>query len=179
MSTIPFIGGMADDDDDGVDRDAWTTPPWITDALGPVWLDPCSNEFSTVRAKMTFRLDRGQDGIALARLVPRNPPGLVWINPPYSRGMVLAFVRAYRHTRFAFLVRHDTSTEWFAELYNATRYVLQPLRRVNFVPPPGLVTASGHHNNPFPHSIMMSDERDVTPALRAICAVMKPERIAA
>ncbi len=157
------------------DRDAWTTPPWITEAIGPVWLDPCSNKYSTVRAERTFQLDRGEDGLKLAKYVPRNPPGLVWINPPYSDGMVLQFVRAYGHTRFAFLLRHDVSTKWFRELYAITNLIAQPWQRINFVPPPGLLVKS--HNNPYPHSIFYRDPGDATDAIRRICAIVRPERL--
>lgn len=179
MSTIPFIGasGPLDEVDDGVDRDTWTTPPWLTRAIGPVWMDPCSNERSTVDARMTFQLARGQDALVLARYVPRRPPGLVFINPPYSRGQVIRFVRAFVHTRFMFLLRHDVSTMWFRELYAATSVILQPWQRVNFIAPPGL--AHKTHNNPFPHSLFVRDERDVSRELRELCAVIRPERTAA
>ncbi len=174
MSTIPYIGARGPTADDDADRDAYTTPRWLTKAIGPVWLDPCSNQYSTVEAERTFRLDRGQCGIALARYVPRNPPGIVFLNTPYSRGLVIKFVRAYRHTRFAFLLRHDVSTAWFRELYGASSLICQPWRRVNFEPPPGVGGIS--HNNPFPHSIFYRDAADATPEIRRLCAVLRPER---
>lgn len=177
MSTIPFIGATGPDGEEGPDRDAWTTPRWFTRALGRVWLDPCSNEFSKVESQKTFRLDRGQDALKLARYVPRDPPGIVFINPPYSRGMVIQFVRAFCRTRFCFLLRYDPSTDWFNELQLCTGAIVQPLRRVNFDPPPGLVVAADNHNNPFPMASFFRDVADVPLALRKISIVLRPERI--
>ena len=176
MSTISYIKARGPvDDEEEADRDAYTTPPWLTKAIGPVWLDVCTNKFSTVQATIGFRLDRGQDALVLAKHVPKNPPGIVWCNPPYSRGLVIQFVRAFRHTRFAFLVRHDVSTEWFRELYAATSLLCTPWRRVNFVPPPGF-TGAVSHNNPFPHSILYRNADDATDAIHRLCAVFTPTR---
>jgi hypothetical protein len=33
------------------DRDSWATPPWLTELLPEVDLDPCSNNRSTVKAR--------------------------------------------------------------------------------------------------------------------------------
>ncbi len=174
MSTISFIAARAPSDDDDVDRDTYTTPRWLTRAIGPVWLDPCSNIYSKVQAERTFRLDRGQDGLKLARYVPRNPPGIVFVNPPYSRGQVLKWIRAYRHTRFVFLLRHDPSTKWFRELFEASSALVHPFDRINFDPPPGTPKADGNHNNPFPHSLCARDEADISAALRKISMVLRP-----
>lgn len=156
------------------DRDRYTTPKWLTDAIGPIWLDPCWNENACTKPAISFCLDRGEDGLALAKLVPRDPPGIVYINPPYSRGQVLQWVLAYRHTRFMFLLRHDVSTEWFRELYAVSNALAQPWRRVNFDAPAAIDTADA---NPYPHSLFIaSPERDISPALRELCAVLRPDR---
>ena len=171
MSTIPYVASRNDDD---VDRDTWTTPVKITWRLGPVWLDPCSNEHSKVIAERTFRLDRRQNGLELARFVPRNPPGIVFVNPPYSRGQVERWVEAYRHTRFVFLLRFDPSTDWFKLLVKHTGAIALPHFRVNFDPPPGLALEDGNHNNPFPHALYARDARDISSELRAVCTLLAP-----
>lgn len=180
MSTIAFVKARIAheqrESDDDPDRDTWTTPRWFTRRLGRVWLDPCSNAFSKVDAERTFRLDRGQDGLELAKHVPRNPPGIVFINPPYSRGMVIKFVSAYAATRFCFLLRFDPSTDWFKLLQKHTGAIVVPNRRINFDPPPGLVVATDNHNNPFPHAAYFRDLEDVPRGLRDISLVLRPER---
>lgn len=67
------------------DDQTWNTPAWFIDrlvrALGPIGLDPCSNEFSIVRAKREVRFDRGEDGLAFSWA----GHGLVFVNPPFGR----------------------------------------------------------------------------------------------
>lgn len=171
MSTIGYIASREADD---VDRDTWTTPIKITGRLGHVWLDPCSNVRSKVISDRSFRLDRKQDGLKLARFVPRNPPAIVFINPPYSRGQVMRWIDAYKHTRFLFLLRYDPSTDWFKLLIQYTGLVACPHFRVNFDPPPELVLDGDNHNNPFPHALFARDPGDISPELRAVCTLLRP-----
>ena len=146
------------------DRDSWCTPKWIADAIGRWDLDPCANERSHVRAGRTFSLAAGQDGLALASAVDATQR--VWLNPPYSRGQVERWVRAYAHTRFCFLLRFDPSTAWFPLVYAASELVAVPVgRRVNFEPPPGVKASS----NPYPHVLFFRRAEDATPAIRALC----------
>jgi hypothetical protein len=174
-------------DEDTPDRDTWTSPPLIADMIGPVWLDPCSNERSIIQAVKTFDLARGQDGLALSRYVnrydpktahaiPRDAPGgLVFLNPPYSRGNVPRWVDAYLHTRFCFLLRVDTSTAWWSTLWRRVELVCVPTVRVNFTPPPGV---EPHHatSNPFPHALLLRRAEDATPMMLEQCYVMTPKR---
>lgn len=146
------------------DRNTWCTPKWITDALGEFTLDPCSNDRSTVQARETYQLGRGQDGLELAAAVPAC--WRVFVNPPYEGGAVVRWVRAYQHTRFCFLLRLDPSTKWFAELYARTQLILVPRgNRIQFEPPPGVKASS----NPFPHALFYAWAADATPAIRARC----------
>lgn len=160
---------LAGFDDVGVepDRDAWTTPEKITSIIGRFDLDPCSNKYSTVDAEKTFDLERGQNGLVLARFVARHTK--TWINPPYSRGQVIQWVRAYRHTRFAFLVRADVSTDWWAELWPSVAALCLPKDRVAFKPPPGIKDPPG---SPFPHAFLFARADDVTPELAAASYVL-------
>lgn len=153
------------------DRDAWVTPKWIADAVGDWDLDPATNERSHIRAKRTFMLDRGQDGLALSRLVGKTVR--VYCNPPFSRGQVIRFVRAYRHTNFCFLLRLDYSTEWFAELEPHVGLILVPRnQRVAFDAPPGAKASS----TPFPHGLLYKRREDATPAIRELCYAWRPDR---
>jgi hypothetical protein len=147
---------------DDADRDTWCTPKWITDAIGRFDLDPCSNPRSTVQSELTFRLDRGQDGLEQAAWVTST--ARVFVNPPYSD--VMPWVQAYKHTRFCFLVKFDPSTKWCEALIEHTSIVLFPRRtRIEFAAPPGVESSS----NPFPHCLAYARAADATDAIRALC----------
>ena len=152
------------------DRDSWCTPRELALAIGPVDLDPCSNPRSHIVAARTFSLEEGQDGLQLARFVSRRMR--THVNPPYSRGSVIQWVHAYRHTRFDFLVRHDTRTEWWRELWP---YVgaMASVPECEFEPPPGVEQPPG---SPFPHILLYASASDVTDAVRALCYVSIPSR---
>lgn len=83
--------------------------------LGPIGLDPCSNEFSTVRARTEWRFERGEDGLARTW----GGFGLVFMNPTYnalitwSRKLV-SEVRAHDIEALA-LVPHRTDTVWYQD----------------------------------------------------------------
>lgn len=153
-------------------RDAWTTQEPLARAIGEVDYDPCSNSRSRIRARRTFSLEDGQDGIALARFVHRS--ARTFVNPPFSHGMVIKFVRAYRHTRFTFLVRFDVSTEWWAELWPYVAAIATPIERVEFDPPPGVDRVPG---SPFPHVLLYARLEDITPEVRRICYVMTKNEV--
>lgn len=151
-------------------RDDWCTPEWLARPLGLFDLDPCSNARSHIRSRFTCSLDRGENGLCeddgdgvfgsgsftdayhTLNRIETNYAGAghrVFINPPYSRGQVIRWVRHYKHTDFTFLLRWDPSTTWFRELMNETSYVFFPSRRINFEPPPGIRASS----NPYPHAL--------------------------
>lgn len=151
------------------DRDQWCTPLWIARAVGAWDLDPCSNDRSHITARRAFRLDRGQDGLSLARYVKRS--SRVWVNPPYSD--VTPWVLGYGHTRFCFLVKFDPSTRWCRELIARTTLILFPRRRrVAFEPPPGVTGMS----NQFPHGLFFARPEDAAPEIRSFCYAWRPER---
>lgn len=158
-----------DPEDESIDRDSWVTPAWIAQAVGSWDLDPCTNERSHIRAKQSFILEEGNDGLALAKFVNRRTR--VWCNPPYSRGQVIRWVRAYRHTSFCFLLRLDFSTDWMVELVPYVGLLLVPRdRRMNFEPPPGVASSS----NPYPHGLLYRRAEDATPEIRKICYPWRP-----
>lgn len=88
----------------------------------------------------------------------------VWIQPPYE--IVLEALAHYGHTRFTALLRLDTSTVWFAQLWELSEVIMVPKRdRLAFVPPPGVKESS----NPFPHGLYYKRAEDVMPAIRELC----------
>lgn len=81
--------------------------------------------------------------------------------------MVAQFVEAFRRTRFIFLVRADTSTEWWADLWPYVQLEARPDTRRLFEPPPGVENVL----NVYPHSFLFSNADDCTTAMRAACYV--------
>lgn len=154
---------------DPPDRDTYCTPLDLALAVGPWDLDCCTNERSHIVSRRTFRLDRGQNGLVLARFVSRNTR--VWCNPPYSD--VMPWVLGYGHTRFCFLVKFDPSTKWCGELIARSELVLFPRRRrISFEPPPGIEAG----DNQFPHGFFYARAEDATPAIRSLCFTWRNER---
>lgn len=129
-------------------RDAWCTPREIAELIGPVDLDPCSNERSHIQAANTL-CGRSADDCGLS-IAPVMPSWIrAFINPPYSRGQVIRWVDAYLHVDFMFLLRWDPSTTWFKRLMSAKPYIWFFQNRIEFEPPPGVQSSS----NPFPHAL--------------------------
>jgi hypothetical protein len=159
-------------------------------------LDPFTNPRSTLRAVYACMLERGGDGfgldnrdtpgsfyIAAGSVIGTCTEGCchgevtkgdirmvadetwrTWIQPPYD--LVLAALAHYGHTRFVALLRLDTSTQWFEQLYGLSEVIMVPKRdRLEFVPPPGVKASS----NPFPHGLYYKHAEDVTDAIRELC----------
>lgn len=172
MSKVNPLGGTGDPV-----RDGWCTPRWFAELIGPVDIDPCSNERSHIQARLRAcgpGVPSYADGVpaapacglAMAPLVPAD--WLAFINCGYSRGTVIQFVRAYAHVRFQFLLRFDTSTEWFSELFEIANWIAFPrLRRVNFEPPPGVPESS----NAYPIGLFCRDLP--RKELRDACYIMR------
>lgn len=174
-------------------RGAWCTPPSITGAVGAFDLDPFTNPRSTLAARATCMLERGDDGFGLdyrgiEGAFYRNPAECghygsasldacercghrlaaadwrVWLQPPYD--IVPQAIAHYGHTRFVALLRLDTSTGWYADLWSMCEAIMVPVGdRIEFVPPPGVKASS----NPFPHGLFYKHATDVTDAVRAMC----------
>lgn len=133
------------------ERDGACTPEWLTDLIGHVDVDPCSNPRSTVRSAVRHCGGPDDDGLLAA---PTYDSGTrTFVNPPYSRGQVLAWVEAYRHTDFIFLLRWDPSTAWFRALMPHVTNVWFASQRLEFVPPPGVTFSK----NPYPHALYFAN----------------------
>jgi hypothetical protein len=161
----------------GRNRDGWCTARWLAEALGRFKFDPCSNEYSHIDAELRCVLNWGSDGLveghtqgefdngyleppltyALSANVISGVATEYWdtfINPPYSRGQVMRWIKHYEHTNFTMLLRWDPSTTWFKYLMRKSRWVWFANRRIQFEPPPG-VTGS---KNPFPHALIFREK---------------------
>lgn len=150
-----------------VDRNTWCTPKWLAEALGSWDVDPCSNERSHIIASRNLRLDRGEDGLVMADRFEGKTRA--FINPPYGRGQVIQWVRAYAHVRFCFLLKFDPSTEWFGELMEHTGVVMIPRgERVEFEPPPG-VPPEQAVGVQFPHALFYARPSDVSKEIKDAC----------
>lgn len=183
-------------------RGTYCTPAKYAAAVGPWDLDPFSNPRSHIVSTESCQLERGDNGLLDPELAgsyllagadrPTGPFDLesddaivaaarrgqrratastrVWIQPPYS--IVEAVIAHYGHTRFCALLRFDPSTDWFATLWKLTRVVAIPFgERLEFEGPPEIKTSE----NPYPHAFYYADERDVTPAIRELCIVLRVE----
>lgn len=115
-----------------------TTPEWVLDrvrALGRIELDPCWNPSATTGAAATF--DGGEHGDGLVR--PWNAPGVVFVNPPYSRGQIAKWVAKAQAESAAnpamevvMLIPCDPSTRWWAAAYGSADAVCFVSRRIKF-----------------------------------------------
>lgn len=159
-------------------RNAWNTPKEIADELGAFDLDPCTNERSHIQAKHTCILERGDDGLhgetgaylIGGKVHHAKKNHRVFINPPYERGAVARWVKAYKHTRFTFLLRLDTSTEWFDELFASTALILIPKgERIEFEPPADVEASK----NPYPHGLFFARTGDAPKSLMKRCYVWR------
>lgn len=106
MTSLALFPHVADDGS----SDAQCTPRDLAIELGEFDCDPCSNPRSHVRARVSYQLERGEDGLALPWT------GAVWCNPPYSDPLPWSErLRAHRAPWCA-LVKLDPTTEWWRQL---------------------------------------------------------------
>jgi hypothetical protein len=94
----------------GVSTDAQCTPRDLAHDLGEFDLDVCSNARSHIRARASYVLERGQDGLALPWT------GLVWCNGPYSDPLPWCRRLRQHDAGWVALWKLDTTTKWWSEL---------------------------------------------------------------
>ncbi len=121
------------------------TPPDVIGALLAFWpygidLDPCSNPWSQIPA--TNQLDKAHDSLAeptwRSLLLAGDVESMIrtiYCNPPYSDPR--AFVRrcrlaAEQGAEVVALVRHDCTTEWWADIRGHAAAHCQPSQRLRF-----------------------------------------------
>lgn len=124
----------------------WYTPSEYIEAarevMGRIDLDPasCALANQTVGARRYFSaMDDGLD---------QQWVGNVWMNPPYSAGLIDRFCEKFSNHVLAgdiehgiVLVNNATETEWFGFLVGACDAVLFPRSRVRFLRPDGAAGA--------------------------------------
>jgi hypothetical protein len=120
----------------------WYTPPKYIEAarevLGSIDLDPASCKLAqeTVQAKTFFTQE--EDGLV------QPWRGRVFLNPPYTIGLITKFVEKLCHHFEAgmvpeaiVLVNNATETEWFSALTEQASAICFPAGRVKFLDPEG------------------------------------------
>lgn len=121
-------------------NDEWYTPAPLIEAarrvMGAIDLDPASSESANRLVGAAAYFDAEADGLG------QPWAGRVWMNPPYSRGLVDPFVqRLAEHvetgavTAAVVLVNNATETGWFGRLLDVASAVCLLRGRVRFLVP--------------------------------------------
>lgn len=101
-------------------NDEHATPDWILNGLFEGWYDPCPLSQGLVE----------RDG-----LHSHWPSNKIFINPPYSKPMPWierAILEFKEGKTVALLVKHDSSTRWWAKLHEAGAHFLPIMGRLKF-----------------------------------------------
>jgi site-specific DNA-methyltransferase (adenine-specific) len=127
----------------------WYTPEAVLERVrmvAPIGLDPCSSGRDSVRAARSYTA--ADNGLAQPWIVESGT--LVYVNPPYGRGIGPWVEKCYRSgqldksARIIALLPARVDTAWFQHVWNATA--------VCFVR--GRLKFSGHTNAaPFPSAL--------------------------
>lgn len=117
--------------------DEWYTPAEYIElarkVLGRIHLDPASNAFAQKTVKAADYFDTKDDGLT------QEWHGNVWLNPPYSRGLMDKFVAKLRAeldadaVNAAILLTHNfTDTGWFRKAWEGAAAVCFTHGRIKF-----------------------------------------------
>jgi phage N-6-adenine-methyltransferase len=122
-------------------------PEWYTplehliaakEVLGTIDLDPASSEIAqrNVKAKTYYTID--DNGLSQEWF------GNVWMNPPYTGGLIDQFIEKLRSHVSAseveqaiVLVNNATETKWFQSLSSVSSAICFPAGRIRFIDPEG------------------------------------------
>ena len=100
-------------------NDEYATPKWIKDGMFNGWFDPCPLSKGLVSS----------DGLAT------DWKENTFVNPPYSNPapwIDKAIKESYKGNVIALLVKHDSSTQWWAKLHEAGAHFLPLMGRLSF-----------------------------------------------
>ena len=120
----------------------WYTPSEFIEAaravMGHIDLDPASSFFAQVTVKATKYYTVQDDGLL------QDWHGTVWMNPPYTSGLIgkfteklAAHVVAGDVIEAIVLVNNATETAWFQSLVSVCSAICFPASRVRFLDPDG------------------------------------------
>jgi hypothetical protein len=118
-------------------NDEWYTPAkWIERArvtMGSIDVDPASCEYAQRAVRATVYYDSQSDGL----VQPWN--GNVWLNPPYSRGLMHKFIdklrlefKSGRTKEAVVLTGSRTDTRWFHDLAPISSAIAMTRGRISF-----------------------------------------------
>lgn len=108
-------------------HDEWLTPKYITDALGPFDLDPCSPGDRRPWDTAKEHISLPTDGLSMDWY------GRVWCNPPYGRETFKWLNKLAEHGSGIALVFARTETKGFhASVWNKAHAVMFFDRRLRF-----------------------------------------------
>lgn len=110
--------------------DEWYTPPHIIQALGEFDLDPCAAHGIITARNHLYKND---DGLS------KEWHGRVWLNPPYSRKLICAFIeKMARHNNGIALIfnRMDIAL-WHETIFQTADSMLVLRGRLKFYRPDG------------------------------------------
>jgi hypothetical protein len=124
------------------DTDERYTPQSVLDvvrAVAPIGLDPCTISTNPTRAPYFFT--EKQDGLVAAWPLYKPGAGLVYVNPPYSRGQLVRWARkvveyaVQEHAEVIVLTPCDLSTIWSTLLFRHAQAMAGWRSRIAFVTP--------------------------------------------
>lgn len=133
------------------DADSWYTPAAYVDAarlvMGGIDLDPFSSERAneTVKAARILTEERSAFTTPWRKDKRKYPAGVcVWMNPPYSAGMVTRAIETFLENLSAghvyqavVLVNNSTDTQWFKAIRERSSAVCFTHHRISFESPDG------------------------------------------
>lgn len=106
--------------------------------LGPIGLDPCTTAANPTKADAWITVEN--DGLSMPWHASR---GLIWINPPYSRGELLRWATKAVHewlewgSEMVMLTPCDLGTQWASVLFKHAAMLAGWRGRIAFVRPDG------------------------------------------
>jgi ParB family chromosome partitioning protein len=128
-------------------HDEWYTPSEYVEAarlvMGGIDLDPASCGYANAVVKADRIYTKDDDGLSQPWL------GRVWMNPPFSRGLINRFasklvaeVALGNVTQSCVLVNNATETGWFRQIASVSSVICLTGRRLKFYGSEGQVVAS-------------------------------------
>lgn len=119
-------------------KDEWYTPEYILDTVrafyGTIDLDPASNAIANSTVKATQYYDQQSNGLT------QTWTGNVWLNPPYSRVLIDAFINKAiserpNYCQLILLINSNTETKYSQKMLASCDAVCFTNHRIRFIDP--------------------------------------------